>query len=111
MHLSLLVEDMHGCIIKLFRISLKLFYFITNIWLVKLQNWTEFYPKCESLPLSKNTSLFQKCNTACDAGVAMEKYIEPIIHDLFIAIRMHILRSNSNFDLGKKKNQTKDWGR
>lgn len=32
----------------------------------------------------------------------MEKYVEPIIHDLFIAIRMHIPRSNSNFDLKKK---------
>lgn len=33
----------------------------------------------------------------------MEKYIEPIIHDLFIAIRMHIPRSNGNFDLKKPK--------
>lgn len=57
---------------------------------------------------SKSIALFQKRNAACDAGVAMEKYIEPIIHDLFIAIRMHILRFNSNFDL-KKKIQTKDW--
>lgn len=53
--------------------------------------------------LSKSIALFQKCNAVCDAGVAMEKYIEPIIHDLFIAIRMHIPRSNSNFDLKKKK--------
>jgi len=37
----------------------------------------------------------------CDAGVAMEKYIEPIIHDLFIAIRMHIPRLNNNFDFLK----------
>lgn len=58
-----------------------------------------------NLNLSKSTALFQKCNTVFDAGVAMEKYIEPIIHNLFIAIRMYIPRSSSNSDLkeGKKK--------
>lgn len=61
-----------------------------------------------NLNLSKSTALFQKCNTVFDAGVAMEKYIEPIIHNLFIAIRMYIPRSSSNSDLkeGKKSNTT-----